>query len=304
MGCRIMPNWNDLLEEVKHGSSQDILRRNYLSKLSDYTNRNTIVYYSGWLDHPSIGNEVAITEADKNGFISVCHDIEKSKGLDLLLHTPGGDIAATESIIKYLKSLFNSDIRVIVPQIAMSAGTMIALSGKEIIMGVQSSLGPIDPQIGIYPAHGILEEWNQAKRETIANPATTSLWQVVVSKYNPTILGECEKSIKWSEEIASDCLKTGMFSNDENAEEKIKRILKELGDHALTKAHNRHISIDKAKEIGLIITDLSSDPGLEDAVMSVHHACMITLNQTVAIKLIENNLGVSYIKQAMPIIAQ
>ncbi len=63
----------------------------------------------------------------------------------MILHTPGGDIAATESIVDYLYCMFDKDIRVIVPQISMSAGTMIALASKEIVMGKHSNLGPIDP---------------------------------------------------------------------------------------------------------------------------------------------------------------
>lgn len=57
-----------------------------------------------------------------------------------------GDLAATESIVDYLKQMNGNDVRAIIPQISMSAGTMIALSCSEIIMGKQSYLRPIDPQ--------------------------------------------------------------------------------------------------------------------------------------------------------------
>ncbi|WP_337461520.1 hypothetical protein [Jutongia sp.] len=73
------------------------------------------------------------------------HGMDCSKGLDLVLHTPGDSPAAAEAIVNYLRAKFGNDIRVIVPQLAMSAGTMIACSAKQIIMGKQSSLGPIDP---------------------------------------------------------------------------------------------------------------------------------------------------------------
>jgi len=51
--------------------------------------------------------------------------------LDLVLNTPEGDIAATESLADYLFNVFNIDIRDIIPQISMSAGTIIALSNKK-----------------------------------------------------------------------------------------------------------------------------------------------------------------------------
>lgn len=97
-----------------------------------------------------------------NGFMMAVHKLERSKGLDLVLHTPGGSIASTESIVRYLHLMFDHDIRVIVPQIAMSAGTMIACSSREIILGKQSSLGPIDPQMRGIPAQGVISEFKKA----------------------------------------------------------------------------------------------------------------------------------------------
>ena len=81
---------------------------------------------------------LAITDHDVNGFMSACNGVDHSKGLDLVLHTPGGEISATQAIVAYLHQMF-SDVRVIVPQLAMSAGTMIACSAKSIVMGKQSS---------------------------------------------------------------------------------------------------------------------------------------------------------------------
>ena len=97
-----------------------------------------------------------------NAFMAAVHLLKRDKGLDLILHTPGGDIAATEALVKYLWTMFDKDVRVIVPQLAMSAGTMIACSAKQIVMGKQSSLGPIDPQIFGMPAQAILEEFQMA----------------------------------------------------------------------------------------------------------------------------------------------
>ena len=117
------------------------------------------------------------------------------EGLDLILHTPGGETAATESIVHYLYSMFGTNIRAIVPQLSMSAGTMIACACKEIIMGKQSSLGPIDPQFGNLPAHGIIEEFRRAYNEIKSDPSKIPLWQPIIAKYHPTLIGECEKAI-------------------------------------------------------------------------------------------------------------
>jgi len=69
----------------------------------------------------------------------------KGNKLDLILHTGGRSAEATDAIVTYLRQKFNH-IRIIIPQAAMSAGTMFALSADEIVMGRHSFIGPIDPQ--------------------------------------------------------------------------------------------------------------------------------------------------------------
>lgn len=297
-----MPNWHEINEELKQsGSVFDVVRRKYLKKLADKTGRNLIVYYSGWLQKKNI-NGLQVNDADKNGLMTVIHKLDRSKGLDLILHTPGGETAATESIVDYLHSMFGNDIRAIVPQIAMSAGTMIACSCKEIIMGLQSNLGPIDPQFNGIPAHGVVEEFNRAYAEIKADPVKAAIWQPIIAKYNPTFVGECEKAIDWSEKMVRNWLDRNMLSTDPNKKTKIDNIIFELGDHALNKSHARHLSKQKCKNIGLNIVDLESDKDLQDLVLSVHHICIHTLSATNAFKIIENQDGIAFIQSAQPVI--
>lgn len=291
-----MPSWHEMLNEVNTaGSNFDIIRRKYLNLLHEKTKRNIIVYYSGWLQKPNLlGTEV--NDDDKNGFMNVIHKLNRSLGLDLILHTPGGETAATESLVDYLRSIFGTDIRAFVPQLAMSAGTMIACSCKEIIMGKQSSLGPIDPQFRGIPAHGVVEEFNRAYKEIKLDPVKAAVWQPIIAKYQPAFIGECEKAITWSYEIVKDWLCTGMLVDTENPIETADTILKELGDHSLTKSHARHLSIEKCKSIGLKVTPLEIDDDLQDKVLSVHHICMQTLSASPAYKIIENHNGVAFIQ--------
>lgn len=187
-----MPNWKELLEEVKAaGSTHDVIRRKYLQQLHEKTGRNVIVYYSSWLQKGDLRRqgigEFSISDADKNGFMTAIHGMDRSKGLDVVLHTPGGDAAATESLVGYLRSMFDTDIRAIIPQIAMSAGTMIACACREIVMGKHSSLGPIDPQIGGLAAHGVIEEFTSAQKEVLTNQVLGILWQPIIAEYSPTL---------------------------------------------------------------------------------------------------------------------
>lgn len=299
-----MPNWSQILTEIgSAGSVYDVVRRRYLRELGNLTGRNVIVYYSGWLQKSGLGG-VAISDEDKNGFMTVIHEMDRSRGLDLLLHTPGGETAATESLVDYLRASFGSDIRAIVPQLAMSGGTMVACACKEVVMGKHSSLGPIDPQFAGIPAHGVVEEFGRARREIEDNPASIPLWQPIIAKYSPTLIGECEKAIAWSNEMTAEWLRTGMFESLEKAaaEKRIERILKELGDHALTKSHARHLSIGRCRDMGLRVAALEDDQALQEAVLSVHHACMLTFSATPAAKLIENDRGVAFIKVLQPVV--
>lgn len=198
--------------------------------------------------------------------------------------------------------MFKEDIRAIVPQLAMSAGTMIACACKEIIMGKHSSLGPVDPQFKGTPAHGIKEEFERAFNEIKKDQAKIPVWQPILAKYPPAFVGECEKAIDWSTEIVTECLKTGMFNGEVDAEEKAKRVISEIGDHALTKSHSRHLSAKRCKDIGLKIIDLETDQELQEKVLSVHHVCIHTLSSTPAFKLIENQNGVAFIQIAQQVV--
>jgi len=76
--------------------------------------------------------------------------------IDLILHTPGGLVLASEQIAWALKR-HPAKVTVFVPHYAMSGGTLIALSADEIVMDENAVLGPVDPQLGQYPAASILK---------------------------------------------------------------------------------------------------------------------------------------------------
>lgn len=286
-----MPSWNEILNEIDE--SVDIAsvlnkkRIEYFGKISAITGRNVIAYYSAWLKHPE---RASIDEQDKNAFMSAVHNLDRSKGLDLVLHTPGGDIAATESIVTYLKRMFKGDIRAIVPQISMSAGTMIALSCKQIIMGEQSSLGPIDPHFGGVPCQGVLDEFRRAVKEVEANPSALGLWQTIVSKYHPTFLGQCENAIEWSKKLMSD------WVSEVNTKVDINELEKLFLDHKESYSHSRHISKASCKNVGLNILDLELNQDLQDAVLSLHHCYMILFDKFNVSKIVENQNGNMFIQ--------
>lgn len=300
-----MPNWNQVMGEITllaQRSPLDVVRKKYILQMSKHTGRNVIAYYSGFLQKntQSLNHLISMTDDDKNGFMTAINGMDTDKGLDLLIHTPGGDIAALESLGQYLRAKFGNNIRAIVPMIAMSAGTMLACCSKEIIMGKQSNIGPFDPQMGGLPAHGIIEEFEKAKTEILANPGSLAYWQFNLQKLHPTFIGECEKAIQWATEIVSEWLISGMFEGDADAVQKAANICSQLNNHSTTYAHARHIHIDKARDIGLKITALEDDQKLQDLVLTIHHSYMHTFGSSTAAKIIENHNGSSMFWHTTP----
>ena len=288
-----MPSWSEILTQVdlysNPGVELDKKRVEYINKIYSITNRNIIAYYSGWLKKPDAPH-VSIDDQDKNAFMTAVHRLDKDKGLDLVLHTPGGDIAATESIVAYLKSIFKGDIRAIIPQISMSAGTMMAMSCKEIIMGEQSSLGPIDPQMGGVACQAVIDEFQKAVREVAANPASLGLWQTIISKYHPTFLTACENAINWSGELAEQWLQEANPNID------VQKVKDVFLNHKNSYSHSRHLSKQDCKATGLNIVDLEANPELQDAVLSLHHCYMIQFDKFPISKIVENHIGGRYIQ--------
>jgi ATP-dependent protease ClpP protease subunit len=298
-----MPSWNQILKEIedsKRTDALDFVRRSYLKKLFEKRQRNIICYYSGWLQKPGLGG-VEIDDNDKNALMAAVHQLDRNKGLDLFLHTPGGQVAATESLVDYLRKMFNTDIVAFVPQIAMSAGTMIACSAKTIFLGKQSNLGPIDPQFSGIPAFGVIEEFKQAVDEIKADSSKIPLWQVIIGKYHPTFIGECLNAINWSQQIVTDWLKTGMFLGETDSDQRAKAVVAKLTDRANMKTHSRHLSAEACKDYGMKIEDLESDNELQDLVLTVHHCFMHTFSNSAAIKIVENHNGVATVHQVQMI---
>jgi len=288
-----MPNWNEVLEEIDLSmriDKLDFIRAKYIKKYSKKTGRNVICYYSGFLQKPG-AQGVEIDDNDKNGIMTCVAGLDKSKGLDLFLHTPGGGIAATESLVNYFRKIFGNNIRVIIPQLAMSAGTMIACSCDEIIMGKQSNLGPIDPQFNGIPAQGVISEFKRAIEEAKSNPSSIPFWQTVISKYNPTFIGECENAVKLSEDLVREWLVTGMFRNKDDKNAIADKALSLINNHHETKTHSRHLHIEELNDVGLKIKSIEDDfdDEYQDLLLTIHHCFMHTFLQSSSIKIIENH---------------
>ncbi|ACL66754.1 protein of unknown function DUF114 [Anaeromyxobacter dehalogenans 2CP-1] len=311
-----MPTWGGILNEIKAerakkpaptpGTEFDIVRRRYLKEVAKTTGRNVVLYATAWTQPGSDPQLTSVTMEDLQGLMEVFHGLAAAKGVDLILHSPGGSAEAAEAIVNYMRSKF-SDVRVIVPHAAMSAATMLACSGDRLLMGKHSFLGPIDPQFilsggdvytRVAPAHAIMEQFKFAQDECAKNPAKIATWLPILRSLGPSLLMQCRYHTDLAESLVGSWLAKYMLSGHPDAVAKAEAIAKTLNNHDHFKSHSRFIPREELKTLGLVVDDLESDQQLQDLVLSVYHAATHTFSGTgVAVqKIIENNWGKAFIK--------
>lgn len=125
------------------------LRQLLISDIEEETGRSLIVYFT------DCDNSAAQIDQADDAYLSELLTPCIGKSVDLMLETNGGATDATEKICAILRATA-PDLRVIVPRRAKSNGTVVALCGQLILMGVESELGPIDPSINGIPVEFIL----------------------------------------------------------------------------------------------------------------------------------------------------
>lgn len=136
--------------------------------------------------------------------------------IDIILHTPGGLVLASEQIAHAL-SKRKSKVTVFVPHYAMSGGTMIALAADEVVMDENAVLGPVDPQVGNFPAVSILKvlEDKPAKEIDDETMILADISRKAISQVKNTIirLACCQYTEEKAAELAEK-LASGIWTHD------------------------------------------------------------------------------------------
>ncbi len=212
------------------------IRQLLISDIQEETGRPLLVYYSRLTE--------MITHTDSEDISEVFEGLDggDDKNIDLLIHTPGGGVDAVEKFITVLRQRTES-YRVIIPSLAKSGGTVIALSANEILLGVNSEMGPIDPQmkiegIGMVPCEFVAadESIPQAVRELATN------------------------AVERMRKMAKSYLSTGMMSGSDN--EKIEETVSKISSSREYMSHGAVIDASEAKSLGLNVTFISPDNSL------------------------------------------
>ena len=226
-------------------------RQNLIRSIQDrWGNGNRLICYVG-------GGKTSVAREDTLGIIEILHNIPPNTNLDFLLHTGGGDVDAAEKLMHMVRSTVGSNqLRVIVPDFAKSAGTLMALAADYIVMSDSSELGPVDPQIvlgdgrGNYILHSVMnyldafESYSQQLRD---NP-NDAVARLMLAKLDPATEKAFRAVKDRAQRLAESHLHHWMFREKQGTYTKI---ASDLMDTKRWLTHGQMIGYQAAQELGL-----------------------------------------------------
>lgn len=312
-----MSSWSDLSAE--HGKNPpgdpgwlDRKIKEQLDKISKLRKPDTVIFYaSSFLQKHEIANSI-ITREDINGFMNALYGAPVDNGLTLILHTPGGDPNAVESIVEYLHSKF-AYIEVVVPYLAMSGGAMISLASDLLVLGRQSQLGPFDPQMSLgnktHSAIAIQEGFKQAKKDIESKIELAHLWAPILQNMGPSLVVEAAKALSYSKELVKNWLSKRRMFQTRSQKEKDAIIGKvttyfnaEQTDIGSIHVHGQRIGIQKLRELGITVEALEDTQDLQNAVLTSYHLMTLIFEASPSVKFIVSNHGKMWSKnQILPL---
>lgn len=203
-----------------------------------------------------------IHRTDVVAMVDLLHNVVPGTPIDLLLHSPGGDIDAAEKLITLVRKRAGvAPVRVIVPDYAKSAATLVALGADTIVMSDSSELGAIDPQVDLpdstghvstLSAQSYLDAFHLHAGNLKGDP-DDPVARLMLSKMEPATVRKLERITKRSKAIAEDLLKQAMVKDEDQAAE----IAKQLSDTKRWHSHGQMISHETAAGLGLNVAYLA-----------------------------------------------
>lgn len=209
------------------------------------------------------GNRAPLDRSDTLGFVDMLHNITLGEPIDLLLHTPGGDVDAAEKLITLVRSATGEEgqLRVIIPDYAKSAGTLMALGANSIVMSDSSELGPIDPQISsrdgegreiIYSVLTYLNAYDEARKALTEAPDDLAS-RITFEKFDPVLVRKF-KSVRDRARMFAENLLKRRGAN-------FSKVANELMDVSRYPSHGQMIDCEQARNMGLLVEYLPpTDP--------------------------------------------
>lgn len=206
---------------------------------------------------------------------------ERRQTLAVILGTPGGVVEVVERIVRVLRHHYDQ-VKFVIPDRAMSAGTVLAMSGDDILMDYHSCLGPIDPQLQIgdrlVPALSYLSKFD-ALIEKSRNEALSTAEMVLLQKLDLAELHRFELARDLSIDLIKKWLTSHKFKDwsvtetqgtpvtPAMREERASSIARQLNDHERWLTHGRGIDMQTLRdELQLKIEDFGTTPDLKKAI--------------------------------------
>lgn len=134
-----------------------------------------------------------------------------------------------------------------------------------------------------------------AQTALAGNSGSLAGWVTILRSYGPSLLIECQRAQELSKSLVIDWLQRFMFANESDASIKAKAAADYFADYKTHYSHGRAISREQARDVAVHVSNLEDDQGLQEAVLSAHHAVMHTLSGTAAAKIVENNRGSTFL---------
>jgi hypothetical protein len=182
---------------------------------------------------------------------------------------------------------------------------MISFISQNIIMGKQSQLGPIDPQMPSFngrfvAAKAIIEQFNRAKKDIESDTKLAHVWAPILQSLGPALLAEAEDAMGYSDSIITRWLEKRMFGKFPSAE--AKKLSSSVAHHFSIqhKSHGTRIDRDEARKEKLEIEDLEKDQNLQDAVLTAYHLVTMIFQRTPTTKLIINDSNKLWLNNYLP----
>jgi hypothetical protein len=263
-------------------------RQNAIASIEKITERHLIVYEASlWSDHSNLG------KADIQPFGDLLSRISPGESVDLLLQSPGGEIDAAEKIV-YMCREIAGKFRVIVPEYAKSAATLIALASDEVIMGLASELGPIDAQLtGPGPggaifqtsAQSFIDEFDKIKREVDKTGTLSAAYFPLLDGLNLGFIRMCRNHAKRSQQFAAKWLKKHMLKGKPKKADKLSKELCKVNKWL---SHGKVIDATEAHDLGIKVKKLDQQDGLWQEIWYLHCCYGMLFRKTSIAKIFES----------------
>lgn len=215
------------------------------------------------------GPDALIERSDTAYFNDLLYGIPVNTSIDLLLHTPGGDIDAAEKLMSILRLRVGvGRLRVIVPDFAKSAGTLMAIGADVIVMSDTSELGPIDPQVTMTDGNGdratqsiqaYLDAHTQLSQR-LKNPDDIAA-QILFNKLDPARIVHFEALKARARVFAENQLRRSMCRENGTYTSIATRLL----DANEWLSHGKVIGADEAERMGITVQRLATNDPTWDA---------------------------------------